>query len=197
MTSLPVPRRKCDESRANTVVELGAGSFDAVVCTPPGSASKGRVRREVEEHRQVGNETPRGQRVGAPHFILREAASSYLVRVRREEEPVQQDKLATAQRGADDVRHELRARRHEQERFGALVQLAGRIEQQSPDLVAGRGATRLAKQRRNQTTSFQETTEMPQLSRLSDSFDSFEDNQAAGHRLTQRNDRTCRAALDA
>src|SRR5687768_16163838 len=109
MTSLPVGRRERDEGGVYAVVKLRSRPFDAVVCTPSGGACKARVRREIEEQRQVGNETARRQRVGASHFLLRQPASRDLVRVRREEEPVQQNKLSSTQCRPDDVRDELRA----------------------------------------------------------------------------------------
>jgi hypothetical protein len=83
----------------------------------------------VQQDRQVRDKPSGGEGVGSANVFFLKSAPRYLVRVGRKEKPVRQDKLSPEQRWSHDIGHELRARRHEQQRFRSFVEVTAGIEQ--------------------------------------------------------------------
>jgi hypothetical protein len=109
MASLPSRRHKLVERATDTVVELVAELLHVVV---PGSLSGAReavVLRKMKHERDRRDERSDRELVCRAYVALRETASMNLVRVCREEEPIQYDYIASFEGRLNLLAHQLRA----------------------------------------------------------------------------------------
>src|SRR5688500_7901491 len=107
-------------------------------------------RRNIEQQGEVGYQSTSRQPVRGPNLVFAEAAPRHLIRVSRKKETVEQNQRAVVERRTYFTRDELRARRHEQERLGCIGKLALGIEQNLPNRVTDRSATRLTQREARQ-----------------------------------------------
>src|SRR3954469_24116330 len=125
-----------------------------------------------------------------------------LIGVRRQEEAIEEHSLAARECWPDLARHQLRTRRHEQQRFRAWIDVRRRIEQQAPNLGAQWRSARLAHGEVRDVALRQLRREATQLGRLPRALAAFEHDQPTTadlrhSTLAECDDGALRAFLDA
>ena len=139
----PAPRTS--RTRAPPARETPSSARSIRSCSPRCSrAREPFVDRQRQQQREVGHEPAASRHVRDAQSCSGDPAAHALIRVRRQKEPVDEHDVAALERRPDLALHQLRARRHEQQRLGARHDVRRRVEQDAPDLVADERAARLA-----------------------------------------------------
>src|SRR5439155_17973983 len=134
MSRLPLRRRELLERRSDTLVKTLPHALDAIVRATTGDTRQPFLRREREEHGEVGCEPTGGETVRRHDLVVGEPAAGALIGIRRQEETVEQHDRTSTQRRTQHACDELGARRHEQQRFCVRGDVRLRLEQNASNL---------------------------------------------------------------
>src|ERR1700686_2794375 len=144
MGVLPLGIRELTERVRDAPVKIVVGSLHPVTSATRVGAPESPGGRYVEKQRDIRSEASRRQTVRRAYLGLRQSPAENLIRVGGQEKPIEQNHLALDEGRQNLTRDQLRARRHEQQRFGGICDLLLGVKQDLPDRVADRGATWLA-----------------------------------------------------
>src|SRR5256885_2523977 len=117
MGVLPAGFRKLSKCVSNPLMESVVSAFHSVASTATVSARQAIGRRKIEQQGEIGDESCSRQSVGCPDLRLRQATSEDLIGVRRQKKTIDQHHHSLLQRRHDLTVDELRAGRHEEQRF--------------------------------------------------------------------------------
>jgi len=167
-------------------VKVVAGFFHPVARATRIRSLEPVCRGDVQEKREIGYETGGSKCVGGADFGLGQSSPDDLISVRRQKKTVEQDYGAGAQRRPDLPRHELRAGRHEQQRFTRRCYLLLGMEQNLSDGVAHWRAPGLAHRNGGNAGGRQPLGQNSNLGGFPRAFSSLEDDQPTARHAQER-----------
>jgi hypothetical protein len=177
MRVLPLWISEVTEGAADPRVKIIARPFYLVALAPRIRALEPVGGAHIEKKREIGYQATSGEPIGGAHFGLGQSATGDLIRIRREEKPVDQHDLPLGKGGHDLAGDQLGARRHEQERFGRGSDFVLLMKHDIPDVVPDPRATRLAYRGEGDSGRRQARGKNSNLRCLSRAFSSLEDDQ--------------------
>ena len=122
--------------------------------------------RKVQDDREVGDDSIRGEAVRPAHVRFGQPAPGDLICVGREEESVHEHDVTTLEGRLDLAAHELRARGHEEQCFRRRSNVTRRLEENLTDCVAHWRPSRLAQRYDWHAGGAQTIGQQSKLSRL-------------------------------
>src|SRR5438067_863548 len=143
MTLLPLRRSEASELGRDARVESRRGLLHSIMRAPPGHSGETVIRGQIEQYGEVRHQTSRRDAIGRDQIVVFHAPSRSLVRVRREEETIDEYDRLQGVRRTQYALDELSARGHEEKRLSGRDDVRGRVEQDAPYLVAKDSSTRL------------------------------------------------------
>src|SRR5206468_5596310 len=113
MPTLPLGRRELPEGRRDATVKQIRRALDPIVCTATRDAREPFLGRQIKEDGEIGCESFGRDPIGGHELLLRYATPRALIRVRRQEESVDEHDILRLDRWSQYPFDQLRARRHE------------------------------------------------------------------------------------
>ncbi len=130
--------------------------------------------RDVEQQREVGDESRGGPFVEPPQAIELDAPAVALIGERGVGVAVAEDEVASLERGADHGHRVLPPRRGEEEHFRDRIDGRGAVEQDGPNAIRHRRPPRLLRHHARFPPVAQMRRNAQKLRRLAGAFDTFE-----------------------
>jgi UDP-glucose 4-epimerase len=161
-------------SLCDATTEVAALAFDAV--TVPADARCRRVGVDLEDERDVGEQSAGRDAVELVDLVQPEAAGDALVSERRVDVPVRDHRFSSLERRTDHAADELGARCGEESRLGPWAHLDA-LQQQSAHLLAERRPARLARRDYIEPPRAQCVGQQLRLRRLSGPVQAFEGHE--------------------
>lgn len=180
-----LPRRVGEtvERGGHPPVKLVIGRFDSVATPAAVGSSQRGFDGQTQQHREIGDESARGEVIRRHHASLVQPATSDLVRISGQEETIGDDVEPGRERRSNASVHELGTRRHEQKRLRACGKLRTRLEEEPPDLVADGRPPGLANGDMPHAPRGKRLAETANLRRLPDAFRPLENDQLPARRV--------------
>jgi hypothetical protein len=182
MQALPFWIRESTEGVSHPLVKIIARPFYSIPFASRIRPIQSVRDVDIEEESKIRHKTGGGEPVGGTDFALWKSAPDDLIRICRQEKPIDQYDIKFLQGWNDLPRDQLGARCHEQQRFGRRGELLILVKHNVPNGISDRRAAWLAHSDARNSSLRQTLGQKPDLSRLPRAFGSLEDDQLpAGH----------------
>ncbi len=174
MLTLPFYSCESSELSRHARVKCIRCALDAVVRAASRNTGKSLFSWNIEEHGEVGHQARRRHFIRGSKIIGGNATAGALVGVRREKEAIDEHDRSFAERRSQYPFDQLRARRHEQQRFRGRHDVRLGVEQNAANLVTEYGSTGLAHRDHIVTACHQPLAHEAELSALAGALRAFE-----------------------